>query len=82
MLSPALHSNLMFAATEVMVPTVNMLKPFTSQRSLIFSLLFLPSASEAVRVKPADNFLRPVCVSSVKAEPRFCSSVNSMCTWH
>lgn len=44
-------SSTMFAATEVMVPTINVLRPFTSQRSLIFSLLFLPSAPEAVRVK-------------------------------
>lgn len=68
-LSPALCGNLMFAATEVMLPPINMLRPFTSQRSLIFSLLFLPSASEAIRVKPVDNFVRPVCVRSVKAEP-------------
>lgn len=81
-LSTALCGNLMFAATEVMVPIINLLRSFTSQRSLIFSLLFLPSSSEATRVKPADKFLRPVCIRSLKAEPRLCSPVNSMCTWH
>lgn len=82
MLSTALYGNLMFSATEVMVPTINMLRSFTSQRSLIFSLLFLPSSSEATRVKPAEKFLRPVCIRSLKAEPRVCFPVNSMCTWH
>lgn len=82
MLSTALCGNLMFSAAEVMVPTINMLRSFTSQRSLIFSLLFLPSSSEATRVKPADKFLRPVCIRSLKAEPRLCFPVNSMCTWH
>lgn len=55
------------------VPPINIPRPFTNQMSPIFPHLFLPSATEAVRVKPADNFLRPVCVRSVKAEPEFCS---------
>lgn len=86
MLLTALCGNLTFSATEMTVLTINMLSinmlPFTSQRSLIFFLLFLPSSSEATRVKPADKFLRPVCIRSLKAEPRLCFPVNSMCTWH
>lgn len=55
------------------VPAINIPRPFTNQMSPIFPRLVLPSAREAVRVKPGDNFLRPVCVRSVKAEPEFCS---------